>query len=92
MLLLPMALLTFTSCSSTSSSPASGPLTKVNATNVPSAYDVVSGGGNMFVLNSITVTNTVVSVDAAPCASPRRPRSSSKNHDPLLNAANKNNT
>ena len=64
-MLLPMALLTLTSCSSTSSSPASVPLTQVNATNVPNAYDVVSGGGSVFVLNSITVTDTVVSVDAA---------------------------
>jgi hypothetical protein len=64
LMLLPMALLTLTSCSSTSSSPASEPLTKVNATNVPTAYDVVSGGGSVFVLNSITVTDTVVSVDA----------------------------
>jgi hypothetical protein len=64
MLLLPMALLAFSSCSSTSGSSASVPLTKANATNVPAAYDIVTGGGSEFILSSITVTDTVVSVDA----------------------------
>jgi hypothetical protein len=63
LLLLPAALPVFTSCSSTSSSSTPGPLMKVNATNVPNAYNVVSGDGNQFVFSSITVTDTVVSVD-----------------------------
>ena len=60
MILLPATLLTFTSCSSTSS-----PSTKVIAPNNSTAYNIDAGGGSDVILTSFIVTNTVVSVDVS---------------------------